>query len=273
MANAQRRQDPDVRCLTSLSLHPVRTPLSVIARGEAARREEGMACPPGINRWGAAASFPGDSSMGQEETGRVLNTSVLVLNRHYLAVRVVTARRAFILLFRDAAEVIDVDAGQFSNYDFASWCELSRLRCEEKLLHDDWVRAVNAQIQVPRIIRLVRFDRHHGASLRLNRRNLLARDGNRCQYCGRILPTSQLSLDHVIPRSRGGETTWENVVASCFKCNTKKGGRTPQEARMQLVQKPALPKHNPVLTLKLENPKYESWKSFLPHGGHLVDVG
>ena len=211
--------------------------------------------------------------MGPEETGRVLTTSVLLLNRHYAAVRIVTARRAFVLLYRDAAEVIDVEAGRFSNHDFAAWCELSRLRCEEKLAHDDWVRTSSAEIQVPRIIRLLRCDRHLTAALRLNRRNLLARDGHRCQYCGRQLPTSQLSLDHVVPRSRGGETTWENVVASCYRCNTKKGGRTPQEARMQLMRKPARPKENPLLACKLGNPKYECWKSFLSQGGYLVDAG
>jgi len=211
--------------------------------------------------------------MSQEERGRVLNTSVLVLNRHYLAVRVITAQRAFILLYREAAEVIDIDAGQFSNYDFESWCELSQLRAEDKQHHDDWVRAVHFEIQVPRIVRLVRFDKQYSSTLRLNRRNLFARDEHRCQYCGQSLPPSQLSLDHVVPRSKGGLTTWENVVASCVKCNTKKGGRTPQEARMNLRQEPCKPTYNPMLTMKLDNPKYESWKTFLPKGSWLMDVG
>ena len=210
--------------------------------------------------------------MSQEEPSRVLGSSVLVLNRHFVAVRVVTARRAFILLFRDVAEVIDIEDGQFANYDFTSWCELSQLRGDERRGHEDWVRTVGFEIQVPRIIRLVRFDRSHHTSLRLNRRTLFARDGHRCQYCGQSLPASQLSLDHVVPRSRGGATTWDNVVASCLHCNTKKGGRTPQEARMKLIRPPAQPKHNPVLALKLGNPKYESWKTFLAKGSCLVDV-
>jgi 5-methylcytosine-specific restriction endonuclease McrA len=209
--------------------------------------------------------------MHSQDRGRALNASVLVLNRHFMAVRVITARHAFILLFREVAEVIDIEEGQFNNYDFECWCELSRMRMEEKDTHDDWVRAVNFEIQVPRIIRLTRFDRQHATTLRLNRRNLFARDDHRCQYCGQVLPANQLSLDHVVPRSRGGETTWENVVASCVKCNTKKGGRTPQEARMKLMRDPAQPSHNPLLTVKLGNPKYESWKSFLPKGSVLVD--
>jgi 5-methylcytosine-specific restriction endonuclease McrA len=190
-----------------------------------------------------------------------------------MAVRVITARHAFILLFREVAEVIDIEEGQFNNYDFETWCELSRMRVEQKDNHDDWIRAVNFEIQVPRIVRLTRFDRQHCTSLRLNRRNLFARDDHRCQYCGQVLPANQLSFDHVLPRSRGGETTWENVVASCVKCNTKKGGRTPHEARMKLIRAPSQPNHNPLLTVKLGNPKYESWKSFLPKGSLLVDFG
>lgn len=211
--------------------------------------------------------------MGLEERGRALNASVLVLNRQYQAVRVITARHAFVLLFREVAEVIDIEQGQFNSYDFALWCELSRMRMECRDPHDDWVKAVNFDILVPRVIRLIRFDRQHAVAIRLNRRNLFARDNHRCQYCGQVLPANQLSLDHVMPRSRGGETSWENVVASCVKCNTKKGGRTPQEARMKLAAVPARPSHNPLLALKLGNPKYASWKSFLPKGSLLVDMG
>ena len=132
--------------------------------------------------------------MSQEERGRALNSSVLVLNRHYMAVRVITARRAFILLYREAAEVIDIEDGQFCNYDFETWCELSQLRSEESRAHDDWIRAVHFDIQVPRIVRLVLFDKQYSSTLRLNRRNLFARDGHSCQYCGQNLPPSQLSL-------------------------------------------------------------------------------
>jgi 5-methylcytosine-specific restriction endonuclease McrA len=204
--------------------------------------------------------------MSQEERGRALSSSVLVLNRHYMALRVITARRAFVLLYREAAEVIDIEEGQFCNYDFNAWCELSQLRSEDRHNQDDWVRAVQFDIQVPRILRLVRFDKQYNANVRLNRRTLFARDEHRCQYCGQNLPSNQLSLDHVVPRSKGGPTTWENVVASCVKCNTKKGGRTPKEARMKLRTEPHRPKQNPILIGKLNNPKYESWKTFLPKG-------
>lgn len=201
--------------------------------------------------------------MQGSDSSHSLMASVLVLNRFYMAIRVVGVRRAFGLLFREVAEVISVEEGQYANYDVESWLLLCEMRCEEKRDGEDWIRSVRFDIQIPRVIRLIRYDRIPQHPLRLNRRNLLARDGHRCQYCGATLPPSQLSLDHVIPRSRGGRTTWENVVCSCLACNTRKGGRTPQEARMQLKQPPTQPRRDPIMVRKLDNPKYESWKTFL----------
>lgn len=202
-----------------------------------------------------------------------LGSSVLVLNRHYVAVHVVTAKRAISLLFRDYAEVIHIEDGQFANYDFHSWRSISELRAIEKQHLDDWIQAVHFELQVPRVIRLLSFERVPRQTLRFNRRNLFARDGHKCQYCGRSLPSHQMSLDHVIPRSRGGETSWENIVCSCVDCNTRKGGRTPQEARMKLTSVPKKPKHNPLLSAKLNNPKYAMWKAFLHSASGLLDVG
>lgn len=192
-----------------------------------------------------------------------LQSSVLVLNRLYCAVHVVNVRRAFGMLFRERAEVIHFEEGAFANYNFRSWREVSQLRAEAKQPHEDWVRAVSFQIQVPRVIRLLQFDRLPKRQLRLSRRSVLARDEHTCQYCGRQFPSRQLSLDHVIPRSCGGTTTWENVVCACLECNVKKGGRTPKGAKMKLVRHPVKPRHNPVLLMKLSNPKYESWRTWL----------
>ncbi len=201
-----------------------------------------------------------------------LSASVLVLNRLYMAVHVISVRRAFGLLFRELAEVIHVEEGQYANYDFDSWREISEMRANFKAPHDDWIRSVNFEIQVPRVIRLLSYDRLPKQAIRFNRRNIFARDGNRCQYCGRKFPTSELSLDHVKPRSRGGDTSWENIVCSCVKCNVKKGGRTPQEAHMHLIRQPVKPKRSPLLSIKLGNPKYESWKSFLDNAYWSVDL-
>jgi 5-methylcytosine-specific restriction endonuclease McrA len=201
-----------------------------------------------------------------------LSASVLVLNRFYMAVHVVSVRRAFALLCRELAEVVHIEEGQYANYNFESWREISELRARFKTPHDDWIRAVNFEIKVPRVIRLLFYDRLPKQTIRFNRRNIFARDANRCQYCGRRFPTSELSLDHVVPRSRGGETSWENIVCSCVKCNVKKGGRTPHEASMQLVRPPVRPKRSPLLSIKLGNPKYESWKTFLDNAYWSVDL-
>ena len=200
--------------------------------------------------------------------------SVLVLNRFYMAVHVVNVRRAICLLFRELAEVIHIESGRYVNYDFGSWQEISQLKIafEEQDPEDDWLQSVNFALQVPRIIRLFSYNKVPRLGLRFNRRNVFARDGNRCQYCGKSFPTSELSLDHVRPRSRGGTMCWENIVCCCVACNARKGGRTPSEAHMRLVQRPVRPKQSPLLQGKLKNPRYESWKSFLSDAYWNVDL-
>jgi 5-methylcytosine-specific restriction endonuclease McrA len=201
-----------------------------------------------------------------------LSASVLILNRHYMAIHVVDVRRAFGLLFRDLAEVIHIEDGQYANYNFQSWREISELKADFKEPHEDWIRSVSFEIQVPRVLRLLRYDRVPKQRVRLNRRNIFARDANRCQYCGNRFPTSELSLDHVVPTCRGGETRWENLVCACVKCNVRKGGRTPDEAGLKLVCKPIRPKRSPLLTIKLGNPKYASWRSFIDTAYWSVDL-
>jgi len=196
-------------------------------------------------------------------SARVLDTNVLVLNRFYMAVRVINVRRAMTLLYRECAEVIDSDDGTYVSYDFDSWCEISQLAALDKQPAEDFLKAVDFEVKVPRIVRLTRFDRMPVQTVRFNRRNLFARDDYRCQYCGKAEPTHKLSLDHVVPRSHGGATTWENIVCSCLRCNSRKGGRTPQQARMQLLSQPARPRFNPLMTQSVDDPRYQSWKTFL----------
>ena len=197
----------------------------------------------------------------------VLDTNVLVLNRFYMAIRVINVRRSFTLLYRDCAEVIDTENGQYISYDFESWCELSQLASLEKQPGEDYIQAVNFELRVPRILRLTRFDKMPAQTVRFNRKNLFARDAHTCQYCGRSEPAHKLSLDHVVPRSHGGPTTWENIVCCCLRCNSRKGGRTPREARMTLLSRPSKPRVNPLLIQSMEDPRYECWKTFLPAAG------
>src|SRR6185437_14455285 len=189
-----------------------------------------------------------------------LDASVLVLNKMFLAVHIISVRRAFCLLCKDIAEVVSLEDGQFATYDFQTWSELSEFRAQNfRQEEDDWVRTPTAEIQAPRVIRLLSYDRMPKQTVKFNRRNIFSRDHNQCQYCGKKFPTSELSLDHVVPRSQGGTSTWENIVCACVSCNVKKGGRTPKEAGMHLIRKPEKPKRSPMLNLKLTHSKYQSW--------------
>ena len=193
----------------------------------------------------------------------MLDASVLVLNRHYAAVRVANARRAFSMLYRDLAEVVSVEDDQYLSYDFESWREVSEFRAKYQRERHDWIRCVRFELAVPRIIRLLFYDRLPKQNVKFNRRNIYARDRGRCQYCGRRFPTPELSLDHVVPRSMGGATTWQNVVCCCVACNVRKGGRTPETAGLRLIIEPVKPKRSPVIQLRLSSEKYASWKQFL----------
>ena len=193
-----------------------------------------------------------------------LDASVLVLNKLFMAVHVISVRRAFCLLCKDLAEVVSLEDGQFSTYDFQSWADLSAFRAQfYREEDDDWVRTAKADIQVPRVIRLFTYDKVPKQVVKFNRRNLFARDHSQCQYCGKKFSTAELSLDHVIPRSQGGGTTWDNIVCACVDCNVRKGGRTPRQAHMTLIRKPEKPRRSPLLAMKMTQRKYRSWQSFL----------
>ena len=205
-----------------------------------------------------------------------LNSQVLVLNKLWMAIRVVDARRAFTLLFKDLAEVIRVDDGSFAAYDFDNWADASIAahRAADGFAMNDyeWVRTVRMNLAVPKVIRLLGYEKLPRQEVKLNRRNIFARDRNRCQYCGRNYPTSELSLDHVVPRSQQGKSSWTNLVCCCVRCNAKKGGRTPEQARMKLITVPRQPRRNPVISLRMGSDKYASWKQFLDQAYWSVEL-
>ena len=193
-----------------------------------------------------------------------LNNHVLVLNRSFCAVRVVSVRRALILLCRQIAEIVNIEDKNWQSYDLTSWRDLSDMHRQfESRSSFDWIKGVSYDLIVPRIVRLLSYDKLPRNIVKFNRRNIFARDNNRCQYCGKKFPHSELSLDHILPRSRGGLANWENIVCSCLKCNVKKANRTPTEAGMKLINKPVKPTKNPAVTLSLSRKKYSSWKHFL----------
>jgi 5-methylcytosine-specific restriction endonuclease McrA len=183
----------------------------------------------------------------------MLNTSVLVLNRLYQPVHVTSVRRAFSLLYQGIAKAID---DQYKLYEFSDWAALSASE------HDS-VATVNKRIRVPRVLVLSAYEHLPKGRVRFSRLNIYARDADTCQYCGRKLARSELNLDHIIPRSQGGKTSWENVVCSCVPCNLKKGGRTPEQANMRLLKKPLRPRWTPFFRGSAKRITYREWLPFL----------
>ena len=159
-----------------------------------------------------------------------LDSSVLVLNKCYMAVHIIPVRRAFCLLFKELAEVVTLDDGRYLSHDFESWREVSEARARFKDPDDDYIRTIHFEIQVPRVIRLLTYDRLPRTRVKFNRRNIFARDGNRCQYCGKRFPTGELSLDHVMPRSRGAGPTGRTSSAPASNATSARGGG-PQPRR------------------------------------------
>lgn len=193
-------------------------------------------------------------------TSKKLESPVLVLNKHWSAFRVVSAARALCMLVKGAAEAIDVEeGGGFFNHDFNSWAELSEYKSQFDADAHQWIQLVRGVLAVPQVVRLLKFDKVRPAKVKFTRRNIYARDGHICQYCGQRFPTEELNLDHVVPRSRGGRSTWENIVCSCITCNSNKGACTPKEAGMKLVRQPVKPKVLP----EILSMQHESWKHFV----------
>ncbi len=184
----------------------------------------------------------------------VLTQPTLVLNRHWTPIRVCTVRKALALVYKGVARVIMPDT--YEVYDFRSWADLSVSDGEP------YVRTVSRPIRIPEVILLVACERTIPPKVVFSRRNLFRRDRNTCQYCGRKLPSDQLSIDHVIPRARGGKSTWTNCVVACFECNVRKGNKLLEEAGMRLLRKPKEPAWRPSFALPWIKRK-ASWEQFV----------
>lgn len=187
--------------------------------------------------------------------GEVLDLPVLLLNRYYVPIRVVTVRRALVLLYSGHAQALE-STGEL--YDFARWARLP------PGVDDDTIQLVNGVLRAPRVLHLSNYDRVPQLAIRLTRQNLMLRDQYQCQYCGKRPGPSELNLDHVIPRSRGGIDSWENLVVSCRPCNVKKGKLTPREAGMLLRRPPVTPRlSHAALLLRGMAPPFSEWEPFL----------
>lgn len=186
----------------------------------------------------------------------VLSEKVLVLNRSWVAVNVSTVRRALTLVYQNVARV--VAPNDYSTYDFEGWIEASH---EARDGHR--IFCATRSFCVPEVIVLSNFNGRFSKEVRFSRRNIFERDENTCQYCGKKFDRSELTLDHVIPRSRGGTSTWTNIVLACLKCNMRKGDRLPGELNMKLLRKPIKPAWATRVGVKIGRAYKPSWERFL----------
>jgi 5-methylcytosine-specific restriction endonuclease McrA len=183
----------------------------------------------------------------------MLSSSVLVLTRSYLPIHVTSARRAFALIYQGTARALGAD---YQAFDFEAWSHQS-------VADEDSVGTSRGPILVPRVIVLRHYDRIPRRYVRFSRINIFARDAFTCQYCAEHLARSDLNLDHVVPRSLGGKSTWENVVCCCVDCNRQKGGRTPVQAGLKLLRTPRKPRWTPFASFMLSKIRHEEWRPFL----------
>jgi len=174
-----------------------------------------------------------------------VNERTLVLNRSWFAITTTTVRRALSLVYADAAQIICPTS--YEVHDFTSWID------REPRNGEAVVRGVSFHLCVPEIIVLSRYDRVPKRTVAFSRRNLYRRDGYTCRYCGQRPRADELTIDHVVPRSQGGRTNWENCVLACEGCNKRKGNRSHVDAGMSL-------------TAELTAPQW-SWEEELTRGG------
>ena len=183
-----------------------------------------------------AAAFAGEQAGVQSD--HILQMPVLVLNASYEPINICGARRALVLVLKGIA------------------------RTEEE--HGLMLHAQRSRIAMPSVIRLLEYRRIPYQTRALSRKNILLRDRNTCQYCGDVLPPGDLTLDHVIPRSRGGNSTWENLVACCHTCNRRKGNQFPLEAGMKLMREPrAFNLHTSRHIMRLMGRSDDKWRKYL----------
>jgi len=192
----------------------------------------------------------------------VLDSQVLVLNRFFQAVQVTSARRALTLLYKGHVRAVGAD---YTTYDFDNWSDIPVQPA------DQFVRTPDQSILIPYVILLTRFEKVPRQEVKFSRANIYLRDRNRCQYCGNKFSSSELSLDHVIPISRGGKSTWENVVCACLKCNVQKGNRLPGERGVDLIRRPIRPRWHPLH--RFQGRRFpEVWRNFLDQAYWSVEL-
>ncbi|OGR87852.1 MAG: hypothetical protein A3J74_06240 [Elusimicrobia bacterium RIFCSPHIGHO2_02_FULL_57_9] len=188
-----------------------------------------------------------------------MSAHVLVLNRNLYAVQVATWERALTLLYLGRAGVVDEE---YQVHDFHDWVELSKTIARNPA---GFIHTPNFKVAIPDVIALRFFDKVLKHEIPFTRRNIYRHYGNRCCYCGKRFLSSELNLEHVVPRSRGGTTDWKNIVTACIPCNLRKGDRLPKEAGMRLMVPISRPKlsHGIILQARLPIRMRRCWQRFV----------
>jgi 5-methylcytosine-specific restriction endonuclease McrA len=192
----------------------------------------------------------------------MLDGNVLVLNRVFQAVQITSVRRAVTLLYKGQVRAVECD---YRTYDFDNWQDVPAQP------YHYYVATPTRQIRVPHVIQLLTFEKMPRQEVKFSRGNIYLRDGNRCQYCGRKFPTSELSLDHVVPISRGGKSSWENIVCACLPCNVRKGNKLINEAGMYPIRRPLKPRWHPLHRLHARTYP-DTWRNFLDEAYWEVEL-
>jgi 5-methylcytosine-specific restriction endonuclease McrA len=189
---------------------------------------------------------------------QALDQAVLVLNRNWQPVQTCSARRAVHLLSVGHARVVQEEGEEkYETHDFHSWLSYSQ-RAPSAVM----IRSVRVSIRVPKILVLAFYDKIPSKEITFSRRNVFWRDQFTCQYCLKSFAESELNLDHVIPRKKGGKTTWDNIVTSCVKCNSRKGSQLPHEVNMHPKNKPVAPRWKPDYSIRMQSFDV-AWEDFL----------
>jgi len=183
-----------------------------------------------------------------------LTWPVLSLNKNWLPVRLDTVKNAINLVCKGSAKFVEPKT--YQTYDFDDW---AAVRAEENKPH---ISTIRLRIRVPEVMVMTFYDGVPAREIVFSRRNIFKRDRYVCMYCGIQPGLANLTLDHVIPRSRGGISSWENSVVACIDCNKRKANRTPVEAKMRLRKMPVKPKWTPALVVPVMH-RRESWDAFV----------
>ena len=192
----------------------------------------------------------------------VLRDLVLVLNKNWLAVRIETAMMSIKRCFRGQSVLVDENTAEVFFWD--EWLKYFSVSREKDWPFDTpYVNAVRINIRIPRVCVLHQYNKIPKMNIRLSKKNLLIRDGFRCQYSNKRIKAHEATIDHVIPKSQGGKHEWSNVVISCEDINIMKGNKTPEQAGIKLMKQPKTPTWDPIYSTVITNKIHSCWKKFL----------